>query len=205
MKLYQSLLTTALLLSRIEASYTIDNEQEKTVSDAPTARNVRVQSPAMEERFYAVDIIEQLEATHLTIKWIKNVLKKFLVRESTKIQADLKLYEGFEQSTLESLSHLKLYYAAFRQMKSKQAAKAQQIQPLEDVKPRHPQYGITQAYYDQHLLTYQNDMDYYYFRLRYIRLQQELLNTLLKELENGKGIIALISKVSSSSTGTEKY
>ncbi|CEG46645.1 RxLR-like protein [Plasmopara halstedii] len=185
MKLYQSLLTTALLLSRIEASYTIDNEQEKTVSDAPTARN--------------------LEATHLTIKWIKNVLKKFLVRESTKIQADLKLYEGFEQSTLESLSHLKLYYAAFRQMKSKQAAKAQQIQPLEDVKPRHPQYGITQAYYDQHLLTYQNDMDYYYFRLRYIRLQQELLNTLLKELENGKGIIALISKVSSSSTGTEKY
>ncbi|KAL7691580.1 hypothetical protein Plhal304r1_c009g0037391 [Plasmopara halstedii] len=60
MKLYQSLFAAALLLSRIEASFTIDNVQEKTDSDTPTVRIVRVHSPTMEERGNGPDIINEI-------------------------------------------------------------------------------------------------------------------------------------------------
>ncbi|CEG46644.1 uncharacterized protein PHALS_03251 [Plasmopara halstedii] len=62
MKVYQSLLAAALLLSRIEASYTIDKEQEKTGNDDITALNLRVHFPTMEERGINLNIIEKINA-----------------------------------------------------------------------------------------------------------------------------------------------
>ncbi|CEG45100.1 uncharacterized protein PHALS_01424 [Plasmopara halstedii] len=142
----------------IEASYTIDNEQEKTVRDPHTARNVRVQSPTMEERANDSGIHE----------WLKGIQKfsafrgqeKFFNSEKDTIQELLKVFEIKKQLTLMNLITLK---SVVKDVKAKRVPE------------------LDKGFIDARMKRLQSDMDLTQVQLHYARRRQNLLNDLFRD------------------------
>ncbi|CEG42180.1 RxLR-like protein [Plasmopara halstedii] len=191
MKLYQGLLAAALLLSRIEASYSIDKEQAKNANDAPTAPNVRVHFPTMEERINWFDPIED----------VTERMEKVI--ESTR--ADNRLV--IKDQMPEKLAKLRENYQRWKAELDNKPAELQ-LKPHGEGNQQaraSKAFGRSQIYYDEHLINLQYNYDLANLNLIYAAQHEKLLGDLPRRSNIVTQTVALVKYVKKCQTLTTKF